>query len=1614
MQSNNIEQNSILLDKVVDLIDRKIQSTQKGVIEQFIRYFYSSLSFNELSGRSVNDLYGAGLSMSNFCFEHAPEQLRLSVFNPSFEQHGWQSTHTIIQLHHRDIPFLLDSVRMELYRLGVTIHQIINLPLAVTRDESGAVVALAEEGDNYEIILMIEIDRETDNQVLDGIAASLRAIIADVELTYIDWQQMTTQMADVVSEIEGYATAQVDSAQDCLSFLRWLVAQHFIFMGFRYYDIKAKQGDYHIIQDVNSSLGIMKNSAGRNAVRKLSSLSASAQSAALSNQLITITKTSTRSKVHRPVNLDYIGIKRFNKQGAVIGEYRFIGLFTSAAYNSSPLTIPLLDKKIEQVLQLSQLNRRGHDYRDLLNILETFPRDDLFQIAIDELLNIAMGILHIKERHTIRLFVRPDPFGRFVSCLVYVPKELYNTQLRLEIQSIFQKAFSTTQEVSFSTHFSESILARAHFVVALESDAQPHALQYDVKTIEASLIEATKSWDDRLRELLLQEYGEAKGRMMQYRYASAFTSGYKDEVVALKCLVDIQHIELLSEQNPMGMMLYHSQESGSSMVRFRLYHQDPSVSLSDILPILENMGLRVLGERPFTVSLLNDRTVWILDFSMQHKDALSFELEQVKAFFQDAFARIWQKDCDNDGFNYLILAGGLSWHEVTILRAYAKYMRQIGSSFSQSYIERALAKNPDLAVQLVHLFKLRFALDVAKRDAKYQKLLGKIEAALEQVVSLDDDRIIRRFVELIEATVRTNYFQILAQAPDTYFLSLKLMPEALLDIPLPIPEYEIFVYSPRFEGVHLRGGKVARGGLRWSDRLEDFRTEVLGLVKAQQVKNAVIVPVGAKGGFVCKQPPDDMSRAALQQEGIACYKLFITALLSITDNLKQGKVIKPTQVYCLDDDDPYLVVAADKGTASFSDIANEIALQQDFWLGDAFASGGSAGYDHKKMGITARGAWESVKRHFREMGRDIQTSVFSVVGIGDMAGDVFGNGMLLSGHIQLKAAFNHMHIFIDPNPDVESSFNERQRLFNSVAGWGDYNAQLISAGGGVFSRQAKSIKLSAEIQQWLKTDKQSMAPNDLIKAILVSEYDLLWNGGIGTFVKSQQEAHGDVGDRANDAIRVNAVQLRCHVIGEGGNLGCTQLGRVEFALNGGRINTDSIDNSAGVDCSDNEVNLKILLNEIMRNGDMTLKQRNVLLRDMTVDVADTVLQHNYMQTLSISVTELYATKMVKELMRFMSGLERSGRLNRELEYLPADEVLLERITTQQGFVRPELAVLMSYAKMELKQSLCVSEITQDPFYADYLRASFPSVIGEKHHDALLQHQLRGEIIAMELANEMIHFMGANFAYRIRDESGADIVDIARSYSIASEVFMQKQLYTQIAALDNQVESAIQLEMLSQLRRYVRRATLWFLRRRDKQVSLQQNCEHYLDVIQQISERSVNCLPAHYRERFEENATYYQQNGVPEAIAIAIAQLELRLYGLDIADISQSTGTDVTLCSSVFYLLGDQLELHWFLEAIVAQPVDNHWQALARSAFREELDWQHRSLATAVITSCQAVCDAEQRIQLWMSRNETVVARWHEMLADFRASGTHEFAKFSVVLRELLALVQSCHLNIEKT
>ena len=1587
------------LAAAVEHARQKVAAGERSLIEAFIREYYRQVDPDDLAARSADDLAGAALSHWELGRLRLPGAPRVRVFNPTAAEHGWAARHTVIEVVNDDMPFLVDSATMEANRQGLTMHLRVHPVYAVERDAAGALTGLWPRNDRpqatRESWMHIEVDRLVEAEARARLAAGIERVLGDVRAVTADWKQMLARLIDVVSELGGHLpeAARAELAES-RAFVEWLAAGNFLLLGYRRHDLVVEGGEDALKLVPGSGLGVLRESGEEQVSQSFAALPKQARAMAHSpTPLVILTKANARATVHRPGYVDYIGIKRFSPDGRVIGEHRFLGLLTSTAYSARVIDIPLLRGKVAAVITRGGLAPDSHLGKALVQILETYPRDELFQIGIDELYDNAIGILRLGERQRLRLFIRRDPFERFVSCLVFVPRENYGTDLRLKFQDILMNAFAGTSN-EFDVLLTDDILARILFTVRTTPGRVP---EVDRRELEAALAAAARRWEDELAEALIDAEGEGNGTQLYKRWQRAFAAAYRERTAPRAAVADIRKLEALAPGRT-DVKLYRPLGAPAGTLGFKIYRAGEPVALSDSLPMLERMGVRVLTEHPAKLQPADGGPMWVHDFELLALATDAIEVDAVKPLFEESFLRVADGSVENDEFNRLVLRAGLAADEVLVLRAYAKYLRQIRFALTPAFIEGTFNNHPRIARQLVQLFRRRFepgaGRPAGERQTDCEAVAQEILQALEEVENLNEDRVLRQYLALIQATTRTNFWRTNDKGERRAFLSFKFDPSKVPGLPEPKPMFEIFVYSARFEGVHLRGGRVARGGLRWSDRHEDFRTEVLGLVKAQMVKNTVIVPVGSKGGFVLKKAPPATDREAFMKEGVACYQDYLRGLLDLTDNLVAGKVVPPPQVVRHDGDDPYLVVAADKGTATFSDYANAISAEYGHWLGDAFASGGSAGYDHKGMGITARGAWESVKRHFREMNVDTQSQDFTCVGIGDMSGDVFGNGMLLSKHIRLVAAFDHRHIFIDPGPDPATSFAERERVFALPrSSWADYDVKRISAGGGIWSRAEKSIPVSPQARQVLGISAAQLTPNELISAILKAPVDLLYNGGIGTYVKAAEESHADVGDRANDAVRINGRDLRCKVVGEGGNLGFTQRGRVEAALAGVRLYTDAIDNSAGVDTSDHEVNIKILLSLPVAEARLTLSQRNVLLADMTDAVAQLVLEDNYYQTQALSLGRHTARKLLEQQQRMIRFLEKEGRLNRALEFLPDDETIAERRSAGLALTGPERAVLLAYSKMWLFDELLASDLPEDPWVANALVRYFPQRLHGDFAADIERHPLRREIIATVVLNEMVNRVGPSFPYQMTSSTGATPAQVVRAYLLTREVFALVPTWAAVEALDNHVADDVQAELLIELGRRTVRATTWFLRSRRLAEPMAQTIGRFAPaataLLAYLREASVQ---ASCRAPLLELHARYLQRGVPEPLAFDVAAAATSVAALDLAEVAEGTRQPLDTVAATHFAIGDALGLARVRAQVSALPSDDYWQALAKAAASDDLASQQRQLTADAL--------AAGGLEPWQRAQTAALERARRLLGELAESKTADLAMISVALREL--------------
>ncbi len=1599
-----------IIDEINNRIRENVPQDIADLICKFVNRFLSTVSYDDLVEHKLSDLYGAILCFWNYIYKRKSEEIKIRIYNPDFEKFGWESKHTIVEILHDDMPFLVDSIMMAINNMGIYSQLIIHSgDMKFIRDKEHKIIDILDfsEKENgkktfEEVPIFIEVNRQTDQEKIDKLKDKILRTIHDVSLAVEDWQLMQKQIKSSINELKEFSDKlDHDEIDESVDFLEWLVDNNFTILGIKNYRF-TQSNDKSVSSIADTGLGILRQSSNEIGLDVLQDLPEAGKKLMLSKQPLVISKTSTISNIHRPTYNDYVGIKIFNKNGKVIGQKKIVGLFASIVYSSNPKNIPLIRNKMKKIFIKSERKPDSHAGRVLRNILDNLPRDDLFQASVDELLSLAKGISYIQERKKIKFFARFDPCGKFISCFVFVPRENFNTDLRRKFQNILNDYFNA-EDIQYSTYFSDSVLARINFIIRV---SECENLEIDIKEIENKLIEVSKIWTDSFYVCLLEHFGEERGNNLYNIYRNAFPLSYQEEHSYIEAVYDVALMDDLSSEKSFELKLYKAVDDLSGMIKLKIFNLNNNIPLSDVVPILENMGLKVIYEQPHELVRSDGSTIWLSDFGLIKERGSEVNLLETKEIFQECFHYIWCNECENDKFNSLILDPVLNWREISILRAYSKYLQQIRFTFSQQYIEAVLLSHPKTIDKIIELFHIRFDPSISRNIDKEQDLYRSIIIALDKVTNLDEDRILRRYLELIMATIRTNFYQLTADQKHKKWVSFKIDSIKLPELPLPYPMYEIFVYSPRFEGIHLRSFKVARGGIRWSDRKEDFRTEILGLMKAQVVKNAVIVPSGAKGGFVPKKLPTDGSREEIFAEGLECYKCFISGLLDVTDNMIENKVIPPDNTVRYDKDDPYFVVAADKGTATFSDIANQISSEYKFWLGDAFASGGAVGYDHKKMGITARGAWESVKRHFRSLDIDTQTTSFTVVGIGDMAGDVFGNGMLLSKKIKLIVAFNHLHIFIDPSPDPEKSYHERQRLFNHPeTSWLDYDKKLISEGGGVYSRKAKSVVLSKEAKNILDIQDDQLSPNELIKKILCAPVDLLWNGGIGTYVKSSKETDLAVGDKNNDNTRVNANELRCKVVGEGGNLGFTQLARIEYNFAGGLIYTDFIDNSAGVDCSDHEVNIKILLNEVVSKGDMTIKQRNKLLKSMTVEVASLVLSHNYKQTGALSLIWQHAYINLDLHIKYIDELENDKKINRNVEYLPSTEILKERKQEGKGLTMPGIAIIFAYTKNLLSEDILHSDLPEDDFCLKTLLDFFPTPIKKDYQSYVYQHRLKREIISTKLSNNMIDEVGFTFVHRLKSETGANSAEIVKAYLVAKEIFECDKVREQISRLDNIIIPRIQNDMFMQLIRLMRRATRWILRNHRGKFQITKLIKMYQARAQEAIVLLVGSLKGYDLQQYKKKLAEYKKINLPEEMASYFSMSRALHATLDCVDAAIKFNLPIKSVIDVYFELGNTIGLSWLRSKIISSSVENSWDALSREALRDDIDWQQKRLVVAILSNSKGN-KLSVNIKIWEKEYSSLINRWEQILHDIKEHPSTSFTVFFVATRELLDLTQA--------
>ncbi len=1507
---------------------------------------------------------------------------------------------TIIDIVSDDMAFLVDSVIAEINRHKLLIDLLLHPILYIEYDDKGMVRdATTDRSKNKERLrqshIHIQIKDTLTPEILSQLKEGIYTAMGDVYYANRDWKAMLANLAQAREELANAPLKQTlkDIEKYC-AFLDYLHDNNFTMLGYREYQFVEKNGDLKSKTVKGKGLGLLAEDFKSAYISETDEgLPRNLQELRRKLEPVSVSKTNRLSTVHRRVPMDAVAIKTYDEKGRVTGEKLFLGLFTSVTYSRSVGSVPYLREKVEQVMQLSGFLENSHDYKALRHILERYPRDELFQIDNAHLLDTALNILRLQERQRIALFMRHDPFGRYISCLIYIPRDRFSSDLRAAMIGILENELSG-ECWNFYTSMDDSVFAR---VMILMKISQKNPPKYDPSKIEVMLQEAGQTWPELMSVAITKEKTDtAEITDLTLRYGHAFPIDYTARYRPKQAVFDINKIETVVQTGSMNLDLYRPDDVAKGQLRLKVYNPHKPITLSDVLPILENMGLRAIAELPFEIKPSGfDGSIWIHDFLLEVPDMPDFaDVQDVKRNFERAFCQIWFHFMENDTLNRLALSANLNWHEISALRTYVRYMRQIRSPYSVPYIEKALTENAGITKQIVELFKAYHNPETLdKSPALVAAAHTKIDAALEKVESLDQDRIIRSITQLIDATLRTNYYSRTDAGKAKPYLAIKVDSRSVSDMPDPKPYREIFVYSPQVEAVHLRGDKIARGGLRWSDRHEDFRTEILGLLKAQMVKNSVIVPMGAKGGFVVKTPTK--TREEFRDEGIRCYKTFIQALLDITDNLKGSKIIPPKDVVRRDGDDPYLVVAADKGTATFSDIANSLSLAHGFWLGDAFASGGSAGYDHKKMGITARGGWESVKAHFRQLNHDIQKRPFDVAGVGDMGGDVFGNGMLLSPHIRLVGAFNHLHIFCDPDPDPASSFKERERLFREVKGWDGYDTKKLSKGGRIYSRSEKTLILTPEIQARFDLPKEKVSPAELMRAILKMRTDLLWFGGIGTYIKSSRESHQEVGDKANDAVRLDSKEIRAKVIGEGANLGVTQLGRIEFSERGGKINTDFLDNSGGVDSSDHEVNIKILMTDIMRSKDhkMDLKARNVLLEKMTDEVGDLVLRTNYQQAQAISLAELQARETLKIQEDFIQELERDHGLDRKIEYLPDQDMIESRLRTGKGMTRPELCVLLAYSKIVFAKEILKSDLPDSLDLEEWLVGYFPEALQNKYRKEIFGHRLRREIIATTMSNSLINRMGPTFVMSRCRKTGASPSDVARAYITVRDAFGLRALWDQIEALDGKVPAEVQLRAMRDIALLAEHAVTWFLTRVDRKVDVAGDVRDFGKGIEALKKNLEKVLTPNLRESIEMRVKAGIGNGLPKALAQQIALMPVLASACDIIRMALDYKQDLVATAQIYFGLGERFHMDWLRQQAKYLNSDDYWHAQATAGLVDQLFGCQAGMTLRVLQDMKssgkkdAPGKKSSMLDNWLEDHAKLTAQIDPLFAEMRRAAT---------------------------
>lgn len=1553
-------------DGVIALVEADASNGRRDMLEPFAKMYLRRLPDAEVPNLTPPQLLAEISDLLTFVEERGSEDRAIRIFRPTVELCGYDTPGSVVQVVTDDGPFLVDSLTASVLRSGHEVERHLHPVIGTERASDGTLEAItrARGASRRESVQHFELAGVLTEDESAELIDAINGVLDDVEAAVADFEPLRGIVSEMIRGAkEGVHHYEYEEVSEAVSFLEWLLDDNFVFLGYRLYEITDADDGPRVGSVSGSGLGIMSDYGTEYPSVSLSELPTYLQERYEGGDLLVITKTNRNSTVHRDARMDYIGLRRLDDNGRMVAEMRLIGLFTSKAYMALASETPVLRRKLRQVLEEQDVMEGSHDFKSLVQIFETFPKDDLFAMKVEPLGEMLGELVETEESSSVRLFVRRDALNRFVTVLVTIPRDRFNADLRKDLQEMLLGAFGGSA-IDYRLALGESGDARLHFSVWVEEGAP---LDVDVAELERNVVAMARNWDDRVVEELMKRVPEVTAKRLGDKWTGLFPDYYKNSTGLEVAAGDVLHIDALMDSEreiTVGLQNESSivnSPNAALLTRITVYRQSGKLNLSDMMPLLEDLGLVVVEEVP--TRLTNEVGTFVHDFGVLTSDGTQLDVERVGERIASAIEGVLAGESESDSLHRLLVSSDLSHDELKILRAYRSYWRLVTPAFSIGYVDNALAAHPHLAEALVRLFEARFTPESNGDEA--EKLDTKIKKGLNDVASLDEDRIIRGFHGLIHATVRTNL-----HIEGRSALSLKFISSRVPDMPEPTPAFEIYVYSQAVEGVHLRGGEVARGGIRWSDRREDYRTEVLGLMKAQMTKNVVIVPTGAKGGFVVKTSADPLRPT--YDEVKDAYKVFIRGLLDVTDNRVGEHIEPPDGVVRHDEDDPYLVVAADKGTASFSDTANELADEYGFWLDDAFASGGSAGYDHKALGITARGAWESVRRHFLDFGIDVDQDEITAVGVGDMSGDVFGNGMLLSKHLRVVAAFDHRHVFIDPDPDAATGWAERNRLFGlERSSWADYNEALISEGGGVFARTAKSIALTPQIREALGTEAETATPNELIRFVLRAPVDLLWNGGIGTYVKARRETHGEVQDRSNDAVRVNARDLRCRVVGEGGNLGFTQRGRIEFDRHGGRIFADFIDNSGGVNASDREVNLKILLRTAEEAGEITREERDEIIESVSDDVVERILYDNFLQAQIITQEAATSGRFIEAYADLMDRLEREGILNREIEFLPSGEEIAQRSREGRGMSRPEIAVLLAYAKMSLTEHLRVSTLPDDPHFLDDLLHYFPDAIVDRFRERIEQHPLRRELVSTIVANQVLNSQGSTYYSLMRSVTGASAAAIVRAYRIARVVTDAQTRWTDVEALGNKVTAETTRLMLADIDRLVGLVSRWYLIRPSER-SIDEEIEIAAPDFARLAKGLPDVDVKGWREPYDKVADDMRERGVPDELAVRHAFQRPLRRGPDIVDLAHIYDIDALKVAGIYTNATQRLYIEWLERQIRRLPAPSSFDRLAIESIIDDLQWLKRDVVSMLLDDYDGSVDAyfeardrtQPRLQRW--------------------------------------------------